>query len=164
VSVNHYLPHVFVLPEDDANSRLADGFHDEVEWTRYRQMQVLRVAGGRERVLELFKAQHVKGMDRFTKRFVVLLTDFDGDEDWLEHARAAIPEHLTDRVFILGSRTNPEALKIALGLGFCEPIGSALAKDCRDDSYTSWAHDLLRHNAVELDRLRDHVRPILFQS
>ncbi len=41
MSVNKYLPHVFVLPEDDANRQLASGFHLQVPWDRQRQMQVL---------------------------------------------------------------------------------------------------------------------------
>jgi hypothetical protein len=39
-----------------------------------------------------------------------------------------------------------------------------MAKDCREGTDTIWRHDLLRHNAGELDRLAAHVRPILFPS
>ena len=45
-----------------------------------------------------------------------------------------------------------------------EDIGRAMAKDCREETNTTWGHGRLRHNAGELDRLRQHVRPILFQS
>jgi hypothetical protein len=64
MSVNLYEPHVFVIPEDDANRQLADGFHLEVDWSRQKQMQVLRVARGWRRVLELFTSQHIAEMDR----------------------------------------------------------------------------------------------------
>ncbi len=57
--------------------------------------------------------------------------------------------------------TEPQGLKRA-GLGSYETIGLAMAKDCREDTDTIWRHDLLRHNANELLRLREHVRPILF--
>lgn len=40
--VNKYLPHVFVLPEDDANVQLANEFHLQVN--QLRQMQVLEPA------------------------------------------------------------------------------------------------------------------------
>lgn len=162
MSVNPYLPHVLVLPEDDANSRLATGFHLEIDPTRDRQMQVLRVAGGWRRVLEIFRSQHVGAMEGCPSRFMVLLIDFDEKEDRLEYARATIPDHLADRVFVLGAWSDPEALKVAMGRIPCETIGSSMAKDCREDTYTTWNHDLLRHNASELDRLREHVRPILF--
>lgn len=160
MSVNLYKPHVFVLPEDDANGRLATGFVLEVD--SMRQMQVLRVAGGWRRVLEIFTLQHVGAMEGCPSRFMVLLIDFDQKGERLEFAQATIPEHLADRVFVLGAWSNPEALKATMGRVPYETIGSALAKDCREETDTTWSHPLLRHNASELDRLREHVRPILF--
>ncbi len=54
MSVNRYQAHVFVLPEDDANSQMANGFHLQVEPARLRRMRVLQVAGGWLKVLEQF--------------------------------------------------------------------------------------------------------------
>lgn len=158
--VNKHEPHVFVLPEDDANTRLANAFHKNVDWNRYRQMQVLAEAGGWRRVLDLFKSDHVLEMDRNPKRFMVLLIDFDDQPDRLDLVKADIPPGLADRVFVLGAKTEPEALKPTLGS--YETIGKALADDCRNDNYSTWADNLLQHNAIELARLRQHVRPILF--
>jgi hypothetical protein len=62
---------------------------------------------------------------------------------------------LKDRVFVLGVWSEPEALKA--NLGSYETIGMAMAEDCREETDTIWGHDLLRHNASELDRLREHV-------
>ena len=67
-----------------------------------------------------------------------------------------------DRVFVLGALTEPEELRTAR-LGTYETIGMKMAKDCRDQTDTTWGHNLLRHNASEIGRLRDRVRPILFQ-
>ena len=159
MSANKYLPHVFVLPEDDANSSLANGFHLEVASTR--QMQVLPVAGGWTEVLNRFTSEHISAMVGCPCRFMVLLIDFDNQADRLAKAKAVIPQELTNRVFVLGAWTAPEDLKNALGN--YEAIGSALAKDCREDTDTTWRHALLQHNAGELDRLRTHVRPLLFQ-
>lgn len=159
--VNSYKPHVLVLPEDDANRELADGFHLEVDWSRQRQMQVLRIAGGWREVLKRFSEAEVQGMEKWPDRFMVLLIDFDRNADRLEIAKAAVPTHLTERVFVLGALSKPEALKPTLG-PFFETIGSKLAEECREETDTTWKHDLLQHNAVELDRLRQHVRPILF--
>jgi hypothetical protein len=39
-----------------------------------------------------------------------------------------------------------------------------LGMDCRDGTDTTWRHELLRHNAGELGRLNDRVRPILFPA
>lgn len=63
MSVNKYAPHVFVLPEDDANKELANGFHSQV--LSLRQMQVLRPAGGWSEVLKRFKSDHVTDMVRY---------------------------------------------------------------------------------------------------
>jgi hypothetical protein len=124
---------------------------------------VLQEAGGWTQVLERFKSDHIVGMNHYSGRFMVLLIDFDGDEARLTKAKAEIPEHLTERVFILGALTNPEALRQA-NLGPYEGIGLGMAKDCREGTDTIWGHELLQHNASELDRLREHVRPILFSS
>ena len=158
--MNKYLPHVFVLPEDDANLRLANEFHLNVDWNRHRQMQVLEVAGGWNEVLNVFESVHVVEMDRWHHRFMVLLIDFDGREQRLQDAKTRIPEHLIDRVFILGTLTEPEALK--RDVGSYETIGLALAQDCREETDNTWGRPLLRHNAGELGRLRESVRPILF--
>ena len=113
MSVNKDQPHVLVLPEDDANRQLANEFHLQVDWNRLRQMQVLRVAGGWNEVLNLFGAEHVVRMNRWPERFMVLLIDFDGNADRIRKAKAVIPDHLTDRVFVLGTWTEPEALRKA---------------------------------------------------
>ena len=161
MSVNKAKPHVLVLPEDDANRQLAIGFYQQVDWPRQRQLQVLPPIGGWTKVLEVFQSNHVVEMQKDPGRSMVLLIDLDGRIERLEAARARIPEHLVDRVFILGALTTPEGLRQAK-LGSYEEIGSAMAKDCRDETESIWGHELLRHNANELGRVREHVRPILF--
>jgi hypothetical protein len=37
-----------------------------------------------------------------------------------------------------------------------------MAQDCREETDKIWGHALLKHNAAELARLREQVRPILF--
>jgi len=161
VSVNKHLPHVLVLPEDDANRQLAKGFQLELNWARQRQMQVLEGAGGWTAVLERFLADHVAGMESNARRFMVLLIDLDGNRERLQDVKSQIPGQLTDRVFILGAWSEPEDLKRA-GLGIYEAVGSAMARDCREETEGIRGHELLRHNAGELARLRHQVRPILF--
>ncbi len=161
MAVNRYLPHVLLIPEDDANSQVATGFHLQVSPVRQRQMQVFPVAGGWNEVLHLFETEHAMEMDRCPSRFIVLLIDFDRVQNRLETARARIPGHLTDRVFVLGAWSEPEDLRRA-GLGSYETIGKAMAEDCRNGTNRTWGHELLRHNASEIDRLRQHILPILF--
>jgi hypothetical protein len=151
-----------VLPEDDANRQLANGFRLD-QYLQNWKIQVLEEAGGWTKVLARFNSDHVVGMNRFSGRFMVLLIDFDGHQARLGQAKAEIPGELSERVFILGALTKPEALKQA-SLGSYEEIGLAMARDCREGTDTVWGHDLLRHNASELDRLRRCVLPILFPS
>ncbi len=161
MSVNKYLPHVYVLPEDDANRQLANGFQLD-QYLATRKMQVLEEAGGWEEVLRRFQVDHVPEMTRYPSRFMVLLIDFDGRPDRLDRVRATIPDSLKERVFVLGAQKEPEELRGSLGS--YEDIGLAMARDCRDNTEEIWAHPLLRHNAGELERLRNLIRPILFPS
>lgn len=154
--MNKYQPHVFVLPEDDANRKLANGFLLGPSLLSQR-IKVLEVAGGWTQVLEQFRSKEIRKMERYVNRFMVLLIDFDGQEDRLIQAKAVIPTHLANRVFVLGVWTEPEDLKHRL-----EEIGTALAKDCCDGTSQAWDHELLKHNAAEVARLRELVRPILF--
>lgn len=161
MSVNKYQPHVLVLPEDDANRQLANGFLLKLDPSVLTRIQVLEEVGGWHEVLNRFESDHVREMDRYANRFMVLLIDFDADDGRLNDAKNRIPDHLAERVFVLGALSEPERLRSA-GLGSYEGIGSALAQDCREDTDRTWSHDLLRHNVSELTRLRERVRPILF--
>jgi hypothetical protein len=150
-----------VLPEDRANRQIANGFLLEVNPDRTRRIQVLPEAGGWVEVLDKFESEHVAEMDRFQDRLMVLVLDLDGHVDRLTTARNRIPDRLRHRVFIIGVRTQPEELKESLGSSY-ETIGAALADDCRDDQSDTWGHALLSHNADEVQRLSETVRPLLF--
>jgi hypothetical protein len=141
MSVNKYQPHVFVLPEDDANRQLANGFLREPSLL-IRRIQVLPEAGGWTQVLDHFKSGHIMEMGRYPQRFMVLLIDLDGFAERLAGAKAEIPAELIDRVFILGALTTPEALKQAK-LGSYEEIGAAMAKYCLEDTDRIWGHEIL---------------------
>jgi hypothetical protein len=158
MSVNKYLPHVLVLPEDDANRQLANGFLLDIST---RQVQVLVEVGGWAHVRDRFVSDHLDAMRKYADRFMVLLIDFDGHAGRLKTIKGAIPEDLLERVFVLGTLTEPEALRRA-GLGTYEDIGKVMAGDCRDGTQTVWSHDLLKHNAGELARLRTGACGVLF--
>jgi hypothetical protein len=160
VSLNNHQPHVLVLPEDEANRQLANEFKLNLDQSVHTRIHVDREAGGWIKALDRFESEHVVRMHRYPNRFMVLVIDFDGSERRRNDVTSRIPEELRDRVFVLGALREPEDLKPVLGS--YERIGSALAKDCREETDTTWNHELLRHNAGELARLRRHVRPILF--
>jgi hypothetical protein len=160
--INRSVPHVLVLPEDDANRQLANGFVLDPDLDD-RKIQILPEAGGWTRVLEQFKTELVPEMRRFPRRHVVLLIDFDERPDRRSEVQGIIPEDLKARVHVLGTWNEPERMKSRLRMPF-ESIGVELARNCRSDLPGLWSEDELRHNEADLIRLREAVRPILFLS
>jgi len=59
--MNKYLPHLFVLPEDDANRQIANGFILSLNLDT-RKIQVLNEAGGWKKVLHNFNNTHAPNM------------------------------------------------------------------------------------------------------
>ncbi|MFH1117746.1 MAG: hypothetical protein V1792_27820 [Pseudomonadota bacterium] len=155
MSINKYRPHVLVLPEDDANRRIANGFllYPDLD---ERRIQVLPPAGGWNEVLEHLRDVHAREMSKYLQRRMVLLIDFDEDSQRLSDVRKQISKDLTDRVFVLGVFSEPERLKTAIGKTL-EEIGKALAQDCVNDTRTVWGHNLLNHNEGELDHMNRTV-------
>jgi len=109
MSVNRYQPHILVLPEDDANRQLANGFLLDIP--NIGQIQILAEAGGWTQVRDRFVSDHIDGMRKYDGRFMVLLIDFDDHVNRLKTVKARIPNDLVDKVFILGTLSEPEALR-----------------------------------------------------
>jgi hypothetical protein len=160
MSINKFKPHVLVIPEDDANRQIANGFLLDPDIAN-RSIQVLEEVGGWTAVRDRFIQDHIANMQQYDDRFVVLLVDFDERAQRLIDVTAEIPPDLRERVFVLGVWNEPENLKRALGRPY-EELGRLMAEDCKDESQFIWGHPLLEHNAEELARLRERVRPILF--
>ena len=160
MSVNKYRPHILVLPEDQANNDIANGFllhqlHDP------RAIDVLPSAGGWSHVRDEFAETHVAEMRRQPLRHMILMVDFDGHGDRLKAVQKVIPADLADRVFVVGVWSKPEALRVATGCSL-EKIGCKLAMECCDGSREVWNHELLQHNATEVARMTALLRPFLF--
>ena len=162
MSVNKYDDHLLILPEDEANEKIANGFvlHGDVVDSHVR---VLPKAGGWETVVERFEKDHIQTLRKFPKRRIVLLLDFDEKQERREYVETKIPGDLHSRVFLLGVWSQPERLKAALGAKPLEAIRALIAEDCFRGTSTTWAHPLIEHNKGELVGLRDQVRPFLFE-
>ena len=161
MACNKYQAHLLVLPEDDPNRQMANGF---MLHPRLRQtvIQVLPVAGGWRKALVALTACHIEQLYSYSERRLLLLIDFDNDFDRrLEEFRALIPGRLRDRVFLLGSLSEPEKLRSDLRQDY-ESIGQKLCEDCVDDRFRLWDYALLKHNQHERQRLMEHVKPFLF--
>ncbi len=160
MSPNKYKPHVLVLPEDDANSDIANGFllHDALD---QRVIRVLPCAGGWREVRDDFLSAHVSAMRKHEYRHMVILVDFDQSSSRLQEMTKDIPDDVAERVFVVGVWSEPEYLPREK-LGSKEDVGKQLASECFDEKRNVWDHELLRHNAAELGRMTTHLRPILF--
>jgi len=163
MSVNRNKPHLLVLPEDDANRQIANGFVLN-QRINNRALQILNVAGGWGKVLDKFLGDHLTGMHNYPHRHMLLLLDFDDDEvNRRQLVISKIPVQLLQRVFALGVKSEPERLKTDSGKSY-EQIGAVLAEECAAESTVLWSHHLLMHNQAELARLTANVKPFLFQS
>jgi len=162
MSVNRERPHVYVLPEDQANQEIVIGFqlHPSVD---PRRIQVMKNLGGWTRVLDEFERVYVSKLNHNPNCHVVMLIDFDGKSDRRIHVDGHIPDGLRDRVFVIGVWSQPEKLKEDKNLAF-EKIGQELAEDCPSQRDGIWNHDLLKHNADEVGRMWTTLGAILFPS
>ena len=160
MSVNKYKSHVYVIPEDDANRQIIDGFllHDAVA---DRAVLVRGPAGGWSKVLDVFVEEYLPKLNGLPNAHVIMVVDFDGVENRKDYFEQRVPVEVRPRVFVIGSKDNPEILARELKKMF-EGIGNALAEECLQDDFKLWHHDHLKHNNEELQRLREVVRPILF--
>jgi hypothetical protein len=120
------------------------------------------LARGWPNVLATFQEEYIKTLRDYPHAHVVMLVDFDGHIDERRAAfEQAIPDDVKARVFVLGSRENPEALKRELKMSY-EKIGRSMADDCDSGATTHWDHEHLRNNETERQRLIQAVRPFLF--
>ena len=158
-----YSPHLIVVPEDDANREIALGFMIGVEHSKARCVRIEPVARGWVKVVEVCEAL-VPTMMKFAGRHIVLLMDFDGAFDRRSAlVIAKVPLTCRDRVFLLGTRDEPQDLKVELRDSSFESIGKKLAKACESNLMNSeWNAKQLNQNAEELARLQVIVRPMLF--
>lgn len=162
MSVNKYTPHVYVIPEDDADRQIAVGFvlHDRVQ---SRRVQVVEPAGGWPKVLDSFKTEYLPLLQN-QNTHVVMLIDFDGTPvERRARFNAEIPVEVRDRVFVIGPLMEPEGLKNALDKADLEDIGWHLANDCDGDRLETWGHVQLLHNEDERLRLVRNCKAIPLQ-
>jgi hypothetical protein len=160
MALNRERPHLLVLPEDDATRSIAVGFAD----VAIGQMQVLDSARGWPHVRDEISSTFATKLRRYPHCHLVLLIDFDDDfNNRMATFRAAIPQDIANRVFVLGAYTEAETLRRASGLKF-GPIGQKLAGECERNEAELWNHLQVKHNEPEAMRLRATVNHFLFRA
>lgn len=159
--MNKYANHVYVIPEDRRDEEIANGFigHHQV---KVAPIQVMPPAGGWPSVLKTFQVEYIPKLQNNPFAHVVMVIDFD---DQIDKRRAefdqAIPDDLKARVFVIGSKDEPETLKKALKMKY-EEIGNALAADCDANATGYWDHEQIQHNDAVRRRLIQTIKPFLF--
>lgn len=170
MSVNRHKKHLLVLPEDDANRQIANGFLLEPSLNS-RAIQVLPCAGGWGKVIKEFEDNYAPKMRQNQLMMMALVIDSDVEKKGEVRSKNAnrfddvsdrIPSDLKDRVFVLGSWIDPQKLKTSMDRKSLEAIGEALAEDCAENANKTWGHELLKHNERELKRMIATVKPFLF--
>lgn len=159
--MNKYAPHVYVIPEDDRDRQIADGFvlHHQVKDTR---IQVVPPAGGWPNVLKTFRDEYIPKLRDYRDAHVIMVIDFDNQvEKRKADFEQEIPEEFKVRVFVIGPKHTPETLKNELKKSF-EEIGTSLADDCGADTTALGGHEQLNHNDADRQRLVQAVKPFLF--
>jgi hypothetical protein len=155
--------HVLVLPEDDADRQIANGFINHYS-VNNGAIQLLPSGKGWRKILDDVNTVYGPTMQNLPHRMLVLVMDFDNDRERLTYVRTQIPEALQSRIFVLGVIHDPESLRRGIKrTKTLEEIGEALAQECADNQQTFWNHELLRHNQPELKRLILSVKPFLFK-
>ena len=164
---NIYQPHLLVLPEDDANRQILVGFKNHLA-VNSRKMDVQNIAGGWLVAVTSVVEEHVPLMRKFPKRHVLLVIDFDGQFERRDYILTKIPADVQDRFYILSCSDEPERLLASMGIraeegSKLETLGRLLATDCEHNTNETWNHEMLAHNATELERLRSNVKGFLFR-
>ena len=161
---------LYIIPEDKANSQIVNGFLLEPT-LKSRFIHVVSYADGWKKVIKVFKENHIVDMKKHPNRYMILLIDFDEKyENRFKQIKSEIPKEISDRVFILGAKKDPENLKGKKykrnfqGVKSFEDLGQALSKDCANNTNEIWSHNLLLHNQEELLKAREILRPFLFSE
>lgn len=159
MSINRFKRHLYVLPEDERNRQIATGFEKSCDTN---QIQVLNEARGWSNVCSVFELDHVREMNNFVDRYMVLLVDFDQSNSRIADVHKHVPLSLANRVFVLGVWSEPEDLRRSVSASY-EVIGEKMASDCRNGTSNIWGHPLLVHNATEIARICVEFRSLLFR-
>lgn len=71
----------------------------------------MSVAGGWRKAMKALEQNHIRELAKYPNRRLLLVIDFDNDFDArLQDFRALIPDQIKDRVFLLGTLSEPEDL------------------------------------------------------
>lgn len=165
MSVNSEKPHILIVPEDDENRQVANGFFEYGSGIKRDCHRIMPLAGGWLKAFNSVKKEYRNQLEKYSECRLLLLIDFDHKLDRLEKNKHKIPAHLQDRVFVIGIRSKKPKDLAKVARKNLEALGELLAGDCANGKPSGlWEHDLLKHNEAELQRLCLSVRSFLFDD
>jgi hypothetical protein len=111
VGVNKYTKYVVILPEDDANRQIINGFLNVIG-VNFRAIDVRSVAGGWKKALSVRIEPLLKELETNINMSLLVVIDFDCQfKNRQRIFRQKVGDHLIDRAFLLGAISEPEKLK-----------------------------------------------------
>ncbi len=164
--MNRHKPHLLILPEDEHDHRLANGFAGHMKIDR-GQIQILNFANGWRKAQTQITSpdsSEIKHLHSFPAAHLLVVLDFDEEADRLVQIQNNIPAMLQNRVYIIGIWDEPKTLRQQLKLKYSfEEIGAALLEECLlpGNGAITWEHSSLQHNQAELQRFKINVCPFL---
>lgn len=124
MSVNKYKPHLFIIPEDDADRQIAVGFELRGN-IKARSLQIVNTAGGWLKVIDLIETEYIPILKKYPKSQVLGIIDCDNHPERIIESLNRFPEEFRDRIFLIGTLKDPQELKKNVNLSF-ERIGEDL--------------------------------------
>lgn len=158
-AVNKFKPHLFIVPEDEADERIANGFQLHLEVAG--EVQIMPAAGGWKKVINTILVEYVPILKSNGNAHVIGIIDCDNDSERIAKQLATFPADLRERIFVIGANANPEVFKNAVKMKF-EQIGEKLAAECFSDQFELWNHEMLSYAAGEVVRAKNTLRTFLF--
>jgi len=149
--VDKFKPHLFIVPEDDADRQIAVGFQMHLE--AKGEMQIVDVARGWLKVVGVIKDEYVPLLKNNLNSHVLGIIDCDKDADRIAEQLENFPEDIRNRIFLLGVRSAK--------MHFAE-IGEKLADECYKDELDLWNHEMLSYSSSEALRAKDVLRELVF--
>jgi len=162
LSVNKFKPHLLILPEDQAVKDVVVGAVESIRVKPAANLSIEKLLGGWRKLKDRLP-ECEKYLGQYPEGRLLFIIDLDRDPKRPKEVQAWIQGEFADRIFLLSSFHEPEALQREL-TGSLEMIGGTLVDDCPDDQSEAWAHSHLEHNKPELERFMASCRPILFDA
>jgi hypothetical protein len=124
-------------------------------------MQIVAPAGGWLKALEKLRTEYFAVLERNLNCRVLVLIDCDQDPNRIVEAIGTMPEHLRERIFVLGTLRDPESLQSAMKMTL-ETIGEQIANECFEEEANVWKHPDLIHNQPEVASLKQSLFSAVF--